>query len=90
MGKDLYSIEQESRTFSLRDNSAASLTREEIAEPILFGGDILIPFVDVELGLEAAVAKYDFTYIVAADTTSEDAAFGPIVLYATLESSFLP
>jgi hypothetical protein len=92
-GKDLYSIEQESTEFHLKgDNSLASLTREEIAEPILFGGDIyldMIPFVDVELGLEAAIAKYNFTYIVAADTTSEDAAFGRIALYATLKRNII-
>ncbi|MCK4417251.1 MAG: hypothetical protein KAV99_03710 [Candidatus Latescibacteria bacterium] len=91
-GKDLYSIEQESRMFSLKDKSVASLTREEIAEPILFGGDIyldIIPFVDLELGLEAAVTKYDFTYIVAADTTSEEAAFGRIALYATLKRNII-
>ena len=91
-GKDLYSIEQESRGFQLNDGSAVSLTRKEIGNPILFGGDIcldMIPFVDVELGLEAAVAKYDFTYIVAADTTSEDAAFGRIALYATLQRNII-
>jgi len=40
--------------------SAVSLTREEIAEPVSFGGHIyldMVAFVDVELRLEAAVAR---------------------------------
>ena len=92
-GLDMYSVDADSAVFTLGYGAEASLVREEIGQPIAFGGHFyvdLLPVVDLEISVDVAVQKYHITYQrktllgILDDEKSEDATFGRIGVYATI------
>ncbi len=92
-GLDMYSVDADSVGFALDYGVEASLVREEIGQPIAFGGHFYVdalPVIDLELSVDVAIQEYHITFERKAfagalgDTTSEDATFGRIGVYATV------
>ena len=96
-GLDMYSVDADSEGFTLAytmgDSATATLVREEIGQPIAFGGHFYVdalPVIDLELSVDVAVQKYHITYErktpagLLDDQKSEDATFGRIGVYATI------
>ena len=95
-GLDMYSVDAASTVFTLDYGAEASLVREEIGQPIAFGGHFyvdLLPVIDLEISVDVAIQKYHITYqrrVLGGaldefdDEKSEDATFGRIGVYATI------
>jgi len=92
-GLDMYSVDADSASFTLEYGAEASLVREEIGQPIAFGGHFyvdLLPIIDLEISADVAFQKYHITYErrtpagILDDEKSEDATFGRIGVYATI------
>ena len=95
-GLDMYSVDADSVGFVLDYGVEASLVREEIGQPIVFGGHFYVdalPVVDFELSVDVAIQKYHISYkrqVLGGavdefeDEKSEDATFGRIGVYATI------
>ena len=98
-GLDMYSVDAGSVGFTLAytntmgDSATATLVREEIGQPVAFGGHFYVdalPVIDLEISVDVAVQKYHITYErrtftdILSDSTSEDATFGRIGVYATI------
>lgn len=92
-GSDMYSVDADSVSFTLRYGAGASLEREEIGRPIAFGGHFyvdVLPIIDLEISADVAVQRYHITYKrktlagILDDEKSEDATFGRIGVYATI------
>ena len=92
-GLDMVSVDADSESFTLDYGVEASLVREEIGQPIAFGGHFYVdalPVIDLELSVDVAIQQYHITYErktpegILDDQKSEDATFGRIGLYATI------
>ena len=96
-GLDLYTVDSDSLTFELKYGASASLVREEIDSPLMFGGRFYIdvlPIIDLELSADVAVKTYDFTFTrevpgSTPEVTEEEATFGRIGIYATVRKDLM-
>ncbi|MFH1009011.1 MAG: hypothetical protein V1800_16175 [Candidatus Latescibacterota bacterium] len=92
-GTDIYSVDADSVSFALAYGAEASLVREEITPPIVFGGHFyvdVLPVIDLEISADVAVQQYHIVYQrktlggILDEEKEEDATFGRIGIYATI------
>lgn len=91
-GLDTYTVSSFDRNFDFL-GSQVYLKRDEIKPPFMFGAHFysdLLPIVDLELSADAALRKYDITYINAVpDTTREEVTFARLSLCGTLKKTLI-
>ncbi len=86
-GVDNITIDSFDESFTLDDNTSVSLLREEISSPVMFGANFgidALPFIDLELSVDACIQKYNITYVTPGRTQAEEATFGRVGINATL------
>ena len=95
-GQDYYTIAEYNKSFELGGDTLVSLKRDVVENPLLFGvkcGIDIIPFIDLEIGADMAIKKYNFTYIYPVDISVQDTltqklTFSRIGIYLNLQRNF--
>ena len=91
-GKDFYKISEMQKNFQLADLTAASVEREGVQNPWMFGANFRLNFIggiSLETTAEAAYAKYKVIYSIPSNPSTDeyDITWTRIAVLATLEKN---